>query len=275
MTEKSKEELLEELLAGRQITDELHAQILRYAGKASLVVASQNVAAIVDHRSEYGSSGGIGYWSQVRVFCGSQSQMREWQWRDRYSASNDKPWLSVQGFGAISVVEVDGKMNVELELVNKGGNRKTMFIFDPPKPSTVRKLTEEEKVAFKAKVRAEQARIMERLYELHKLKPLAILKTGEYGSYYEPSVKQSVTRADAGVAAFVTEEQIDCHAGDRQMRHELFVCVAGKSHGVVERKAEDHGYEREGGAFLTILEVEFDHIDINTKRGKQTIAIAV
>jgi anti-sigma regulatory factor (Ser/Thr protein kinase) len=85
-------------------------------------------------------------------------------------------------------------------------------------------------------------------------------------------MKQSEVKAEIGVAAFITEEQIDHRVDDPQMRFEMYVVMAGDEKATC--RAEDHGYVREGGAFLTILEVTADAVTINTKSGKRTITLA-
>ncbi|MEX0999929.1 MAG: hypothetical protein WD000_08230 [Thermodesulfobacteriota bacterium] len=272
---------LDELLGETIVSDELRRQLLNYASYSTIKVANPTVAALVDSRSEYGSTGGSGYWSQVRVFCGSQSDMREWQWRDRYSADKDKPWLSFNKIGEMKVSAEDGKVVVEVELVNnQHGNRTTSFTFNPPQPSAVRTLSVEKQVAFTALVKREEERIMEDLKRLWELKPrmvnphpAPVLGSGDdgYTAYLRPSIKQRVFCPEIGVSAFVTEEQIDHRANDPQIRHELHVLTVGNDK--VQHMAEDHGYDREGGSFLTILEVNEESIAINTKSGKKKIVL--
>ena len=236
-----------------------------------------DVAAVLTSRSEWGSSGGIGYYDQVRVFCGSQADMKEWQWRDRYSASNDKPWLAVHAIGAVKVSKKDNKVNVEVELVNnQHGNRTATYTFDPPKATAVRTLSVDEQATFTAQVEKEVARVMAELNRLHECKPTMVnphpmTMADGYVPYRQPSIKQREFHPEIGIAAFVTEEQIDHRVSDPQIRHELYVLTAGSEK--AERKAEDHGYGREGGAFLTILEIGAERIVINTKSGKATIAL--
>jgi hypothetical protein len=279
---EEQETKLAERLGDIVISDELRRQILPYADNKSLVIASSNVAVVLTSRSEWGSSGGIGKFDQVHVFCGSQADMKEWQWRDRYSASNDKPWLRVDAIGAVEVSEKDDKVEVKVELVNKQyGNRTVTYTFDPPKPTAVRTLSMEEQATFIAQVEKEVARVMAELNRLWECKPQMVasypagmtmpMGTPTYVPYRQPSIKQREFHPEIGVAAFVTEEQIDHRGSDPQIRYELYVLTAGSEK--AERKAEDHGYRREGGAFLTIIEVGPEHIVINTKSGKQTIML--
>lgn len=128
--------------------------------------------------------------------------------------------------------------------------------------------------AFSAKAEEEMARIMEEMKDLHKRKstmPSDMPGGSGYTSYQPPRVKQREFRIDIGVVAFVIEEQIDHRVTDRQMRHELFVLTDKDEK--AERKAEDHGYTRSGGAFLTILDIKRNSITINTKGGKQVIEL--
>jgi len=274
-----KERKLAEKLGGRTISEELRQQIIPYADNKSLVIVSPNIAVVQTFRSEWGSSGGIGYYDQVRVFCGSQSEMREWQWRDRYSASNDKPWLAIDEIGNIKISEGE-KVTVEVELVNKKyGNRTVTFTFDPPKPDTSdtsRKLSEEKQKLFLVKVEEEILKIMNELNRLWECKPKMLnpYSTTRQDSeipYRQPFIKQKEVHPEIGVAAFVTAEQIDHRGTDPQMRYTLFVVTEDNKQ--AEAKAEDHGYEREGGAFLKIIEVTAEHFVINTKEGKKTIKI--
>jgi hypothetical protein len=268
---------LTEKLGDMTISEELRRQILPHANNKSLVVTSSNVAAVLTSRSECGSSGGVGYYSQVRVFCGSQADLKEWQWRDRYSASNDKPWLAVHSIGVVKVSEEDDKVNVEVELVNnQHDNRTATYTFDSPKTTSVRMLTVDEQTTFNTQVEKEVARIMAEHGRLWECKPQMVNQhptsmADSYTSYRQPTIKQREFHPEIGIAAFVIEEQIDHRVSDPQIRHELYVLTAGSEK--AERKAEDHGYGREGGAFLTILEIDREHVVINTKNGKSAITL--
>ncbi|MFA6198141.1 MAG: hypothetical protein WC734_03240 [Patescibacteria group bacterium] len=267
---------LAERFAGVEISDELYAQILKHAVDSTLTISSPNVAAVVTSRSEWGSSGGIGYWSGVRVYYGAQSDHQEWQWRDRYSADNDRPYLSINSLGAITVIETGGKIEITVELKNRTGSRTTTFIFEKKEALPVSTLSTKKQAAFLAVVQSEQQRIMAELERMWGFKPQMIASTpgstSGYRSYQRPNMKQSEVRAELGVAAFITEEQIDHHpGGDPQIRFEMYVLTVGDTKAVC--KAEDHGYGRDGGAFLAILEVTADQVVINTKSGKQTISL--
>ncbi len=258
-----------------EITKELQQQILPYADRKSLVIVNPNVAAVITERSEYGSTGGIGYYDQVRVFCGSQSEMKEWQWRDRYSASNDKPWLGVNSIGEVKVSEKDSNVIVDVELVNgKYENRTVTYTFDTPQSSSIETLSAEDQAKFISLVESEISRVIAELQRLHKLKPkmLSPYATADgYTMYRQPSIKQREFRPAIGIAAFVTEEQIDHRGSDAQIRYKLYVLTVNSKN--AQPIAEDHGYEREGGAFLTIIEVRPESvvISISSKSEKKVI----
>ena len=255
--------------------ENLRRQIMPYVENDSLNIVNSDVAVVITSRSEWGSSGGIGYYDQVRVFCGSQSNMREWQWRDRYSASNDEPNLRIDSIGTVNLSEQDGRVVMEVELVNnKYGNRTTKFVFNSQKTAVMRTLSPEKQSDFSALAEREITRIMAELNQMWECKPRMVsahpMSGDGYISYRRPSVKQKEFRPEIGVAAFVVEEQIDHRGSDPQIRHELYVVTTGEK---AECLAEDHAYNSEGGAFLTILEINLERIVINTKRGKRVIAL--
>jgi hypothetical protein len=212
----------------------------------------------------------------VRVYYGAQSDHQEWQWRDRYSASNDRPYLSIHGLGAITVIENDDNVEIKIELKNRNdSSRSATFIFEKKEVVPVRTLSADEQAKFLATVQSEQQRIMAELERMWGFKsPMVATGPGwpsGYQPYQRPRMKQIEVKAEIGVAAFITEEQIDHRVDDPQMRFEMYVVTAGDEK--AECKAEDHGYVREGGAFLTILEVTADTVTINTKTGKRTISL--
>lgn len=261
-----------ELCGDVVISDALWNQLLRYANRG-LKIVNQDIAIMQDSRSEWGSSGGIGYYDQIRIFCGSQSDMREWQWRDRYSVANDRHDLSIQGIGEVNVSYENNQIAVEIELINdRYGNRFTTFTFDQV-DSVVDSVTlsDKEQVVFLKAVDAEIERILSDLNEFWKRKPQMLCRFGSstgYTAYRRPSIKQKEVCAESGVAAFVIEEQIDHRGSDPQIRYDLFVLKCGVEK--AERLAYDHGYEREGGAFLSIVSLNAKEVVISSKYGTST-----
>ena len=243
-------------------------------GFSNVVAPSPDVVVCVTNRSEYGGSGGIGYFDSVRVYYHGQTQMKEWQWRDRWSASNDRPWLSIHEIGKIDVSVSEGKATVTVEVKNRDprGNRSAVFTFEHKEETTVQTLSESDQQAFTAKVDAEMDRIMAHLNKMWKLKPTMLDLRGNYAAYYQPKVKEQIVRANIGLAVFVTEEQIDARDGHRQMRYELYVMTSEDTQS--RRLAEDHAYEpREGSGVIAIVDVNRDKITINTRHGQRELAV--
>jgi len=242
------------------LTPELQSQLTFTKTGSNIKIVNSAIAVMHGSRSEWGSSGGIGYYAQVRVFYGSQSELKEWQWRDRFDASWDNPRLIVHRIGAVKVLKQANKVAIEIELINDNyGSRTTVFTFDSSKITTNRALSIDEQTAFAVRVNDEKLRIMTEFYKLWECKPR---------DFPMPGIQETEIDLEVGVAAFVIEEQIDCRAGDPQIRRGLYVLTVGKD---IEKKAEDHGYGREGGAFLTIVDVKPEYIIINTKKGKEKI----
>jgi hypothetical protein len=268
---------LDKILGDKVISDKLRHQLTSSSFRMdSLVVENADVAVAQGSRSEYGSTGGVGYFDQVRVFYGDQSKMQEWQWRDRYNARNDRHDLCVHSIGAIKVSEDDNSVSIEVELVNRDrGSRYTTFKFDKSKTQSQHILSASEQAAFQAKTKNEEERVLGDLNAMWKNKGKMLdERSGSYVPYRRPSIKNSECHPEIGVSAFITEEQIDHRVMDPQIRYELHVLTAGKDK--VVTLAEDHGYDKgDGGAFITIVELTQDHIIINTKGGKQTIALDV
>jgi len=273
---------LNERLGKTKISDELRQQILPFVDRETLKIVNSEIGAVVDSRSEYGSSGGIGYWDQIRVFCGAQSQMQEWQWRDRYSARNDKPWNRINGIGKVKVSEKDNKTVVEVELLNeKHSNRTAWLTFDKPK-AAAKKLSAKQQTEFVAKAESEMARVLEGLEKLWECKPQMLadypagmtmpMGTPSYVAYRRPSIKEKSVRSDLGVAVFITQEQIDHRGSDPQFRYELHLLKHGQETAHV--LFEDHSYEkREGSAVIALVNLNPAEIEINTRHGKQVVKL--
>ena len=263
---------------GQEIADDLRDQLISASGEIRLV--NPSLAVVKGRRLEYGSSGGIGYWDQVTVLYGSQRQLQEWNWRDRYSAGNDKPWLAVESIGDVTTKERDGEVVVSVELVNsRHKNRTASFSFDHNNLATVAKLSEEEKADFLLHVEKEKNMLMAELAlgwakkdAMPNPRPMSSV-VDRYVSYRQPSIRQTEVSPEFGLAAFVVEEQIDHRGSDPQFRHQLRVLVAGSEESMIV--TDDHGYESDGGALLEILSLEKEGIIINTKTGVRMVPAGV
>lgn len=271
--EQRKIAALAQRLGGKTVSPELSRQITKFADNKSLVVVDGDVALVVTGRN-ITSSAGVGYVDQVQCFYGSQSLMQEWQWRDCYSERNDRRYLQVYGLGEVKVFEKGTKVVVEVVLLNKDhGNRSATFEFTKLEPKVVTTpaptLALDEQAIFSAKVEKESLRIMTELEHLWECKPqMAPDGPGQgYHAYARPALCQQVVRPEIGVAAFVTEEQIDHRVNLAQMRREVYVV---KADGTVKCVAEDHSW---GAASLTLSDVAHNEIVICLATGSQTIKI--
>ncbi len=279
---EKKEVQLTKLLNGRKISNALKEQILEYVDNQTLKIVNKDLAVVVCSRSEWGSSGGVGYFSQVKVFYGSKSKMAEWQYRDRYSAEKDKPWLEVDEIGDVKIEKKDQAIIVEVELINhRYRSRMTQFQFDIIKNPPVSKLSKAEQKKFLARVEEEIQKVMIEYQKLWELKPQMLPSLsgmgGIYGAgggyipYRQPYLKEKKVRADLGIAAFIVEEQIDHRVSDAQIRYNLYVFTPQIPE--AELLFKDHGYTSEGGAFLTIVAIEPGKVLIRSKAGEKEIFI--
>ncbi|KKS30466.1 MAG: hypothetical protein UV60_C0008G0028 [Parcubacteria group bacterium GW2011_GWA2_43_11] len=145
------------------------------------------------------------------------------------------------------------------------------------KTTSIRILSSEEQALFFIQAERNIAHVMRMLNQYfwkHKpkmLNPRSVSAADRYISYRRPRIKQQVSRPEIGVSAFVTVEQINHWRGEPQLQYYLYVLTARS--GVPERKVVDQGYELEGDATISILEVEQEYIVINTKSGKMTILL--
>lgn len=276
---------LDEMLGGVSLSSPLRHFLLGImAEKAieNLKVVDPDFAVAQTSRSEWGGSGGIGYYDQIRVYYHGQTSIQEWQWRDRWSASNDRPSLQVHGIGQVKLeVAKDDKVEVSVELINnKYSNRTAVYFFKKASPPAIPSLDENARRAFLDKLCRCKDNLVRESKLLWRLKPqmladysgLSVIPSGSpaYVNYREPKIKQLVSRPEWGVAAFVLEEQIDHRGSDPQMRYELNLVTPADCRQVLE----DHAYEkREGSALISIIDLQPGRIEINTRSGKRVIKI--
>jgi len=260
---------LNKLLDGREITPELERQVTSYLGNNSLQIISPDVAVVITERSDYARGSCIAYYDQVRVFYGDKSKMKEWQWRDHSGTCHN--WLRVEEVRNVEVREAGEKVHV---VVNG-----TTYTFDvlTKDSSTPQTLSLEDQATFSTLLESAQNGIMEELNRFWECKGKMLasypavsvpVTSPTYVRYTRPSIKQTVAHLEIGIAAFVTEEQIDHRLTDPAFRHELFILSAG---GVARCKFEDQGYVSNGGALITILSLRSEEVDISVKGVKKTI----
>jgi hypothetical protein len=246
-----------------------------------LKVIAPDIAVFRTDRSEWGGSGGIGKFHQVNVYYKGQVEMQEWQWRDRWSASNDKPWNYIGGFGEVSIEKNGEVVRAKVELPNNEyGNRTATFNFRNLEMA-VELLTAEDQKVFAVKVEKAVENLLVEKMRLWEAKPqmMARYPAGSrmpagmpsYVGYKQPWVKEKQIFPDQGIAAFVLEEQIDHHCDVAQMRYELYVFKSKEAE--MKRLYEDNAYENEGSAVISIVQLNQDAIIINCRAGKKTIKL--
>jgi len=272
-----------------EISDDLKGYLLSIInGIDGLKVIAPDIAVYHTSRSEHGTTGGVAYFDQANVYYFGQTQMQEWQWRDRYSASKDRHDLRFSEFGEIEATEKDEQVVIQVELINKEyRNRSVTFKFNRVKEvAPVKTLTDEEQKEFSARVKSEVEKVMAEKIRLWELKPQMLfgnrlpngmsisvpIPMSSSTPYRQPSVKDSVAHIELGVAAFVVEEQIDHRGSDPQMRYELYVYKHGDE--TAKIVDEDHGYEKDGGAMLNLISLAQNSVTFSTSRGGvKTVAI--
>lgn len=247
----------------------------------ALKIVAPDIAVFRTDRSEWGGSGGIGKFHQANVYYKGQVEMQEWQWRDRWSASNDKPWNYIGGFGKVDIKK-NGEVVMKVELLNNNGNRTATFRFQNLNlEKAIEHLSDEEQKLYSAKVEEIVNNLIAEKMRLWEVKPQMMARypagarmpagTPSYVGYKQPWVKEKQVFPDRGIAAFVLEEQIDHRCDIAQMRYELYVFKGKEAE--MQRLYEDHAYENEGSAVIGLVQLNQDAIIINSRAGKKTIKI--
>ena len=143
--------------------------------------------------------------------------------------------------------------------------------------TTIKTLSTDEQATFIAQAEKEVTRVMRELKQYFwerkpKMENLRSKSTHDrYISYRQPTIRQQVLRPEIGVLAFVTEEQIDHWANERQFQYYLYVFTFGSRESVP--KIVDQGFVLAGGATIPILKVEQKLIVASTKHGEVTIVL--
>jgi hypothetical protein len=276
---------INKMLEGQNVSETLRSFLVRQAesgkGISFLKIITPDVAVIKSSRSEWGGSGGIGYFDQVRAYFHGQTAMQEWQWRDRYSERNDRHDLCVQGFGDVTITEEDDRVSVKVVLENRSyRNRTASFYFKRVKQSAEAVLSKKQQKAFSAKFNQAKEEVLADLERLYKCKPQMLANyagvhsipfgSPAYVAYQVPRIKQEEVRPEFGIGAFVSIEQIDHHGKDPQLRYELYVVDKSSSRVLLE----DHSYEKEeGSALIAIIDLSRNEIVVNTRGGKRALKI--
>jgi len=248
----------------------------------SLKVIDPDAVVCKSGRSEWGNSGGIGYFSQAIMICHGERKTQEWCYRDRYDERKDRWDLDIHGIGRIETRQEADQLKFKIELLNgKDGKRWTEFSFAAITKPQTQLLSADEHAAFAVKVEQEIGRMMTDLEKSWERQPQMRPYYGDQPMslpsgmpqevpYNRPNVKQKSIPTGLGLAAFVLEVQIDHFISDAQVRYEVY--VMGHQDLQAKQVFEDHSYERrEGSALVTITNLNPAGIELNTRNGKRTI----
>jgi hypothetical protein len=240
-------------------------------------IINPDTIAVVSGRSEWGSSGGVGYYSQAVMIFQGQSETKEWCYRDRYDSRKDNWNLCIEKIGQIKPAQNGEKITFSVELLNKDKSRWTEFNFTlKHEPVNVGALSAEDQSAFQdlveeaiqnlLKVKGErwlgQPEMLRYSEEPRQLLP------GEsiYVKYEKPSLQQKVIHEQVGIAAFVLVEQIDHRVSDPQLRYELYSVKFGSQEPIL--LSEDHSYDRaEGNAMISVIDLNSQEVKVRTRKG--------
>ncbi len=243
---------------------------------SGLTVVSPDLVIAHGERHSYGGSGGVAMYSDVRVWYKGQVAHKEWQWRDSRSASNDRPNLFINGIGHVKTKTKDGNVEINIELLNRnGGNRHTTFTFTEVEAVIPVTLSVADQAAFKVAFEKETERVLGRLNKMWELKPpMTNTPSGHPTAYYHPQIKERMVNAPQGVAAFITEEQVDHMSDQRQLSRELYVMKTADT--TAKRLHQVSGSYAKGGGnvILSLIEVTSEKVVIGTLDGQQAITLS-
>jgi hypothetical protein len=275
---KERENRINSIIGEQEISDSLRKLLFGLKEIIQQVkMVDPDIALVYTDRSDWSGGAGTAYFDQVTCFYYDQKERREWQWRDKYSASNDRWDLRICGFGK---VEIKNHI-VRIELLNKWhGNRWTEFKFNPPKPVTKTKQRSKEDVEAHQEVYDNtKAKVMEEKTQLWELKPEMLASTGNfvtggntgYCRYAGPFVDQEFKRPEICRSAFIAREQIDHRGSVPQMRFELYLIKDTTTKMIWE--THFYAYPEVKNDFINIVELSETTMEIETADGKKTLRL--
>lgn len=264
-----------------QLSDSLLAYLVNLEPEIVHIVDS-NLAVAKKPRSEYGGSGGCGYYDQLHVYFRGQTIMKEFMWRDRYSAANDRPYLSINSIDNVGIQENEDIVNIIVTVSNGYGSRNVSFELEN-KPVSMSVLTAEQLDEFESRVNQQIDKILidREPGELRLMVETTVNHNNrrnkktpsifDEAAYKTSSLKQKVINPVCGVAAFVTEEQIGHQGDDRQMMFSLYVMKDGMEE--ADLLLRDSAYQRreKRSGLIAISNLMPDAVSVSTDSGPMTI----
>lgn len=279
---KVKRDFPELLEYARKLGDEANIKDVDFENK---------VATFLGGRSEWGSSGGTGLWSKVIVFAEGQDQEKEFQYRDRYSASKDDWAYNFNDLKIESVKNEDGKLTITIDAKSgEKSTKKVNFEFEEKNQGSERDvLPMENQIEFQGKVDEYIANLLSEKAEKIKGKTHFDKMNGGYSEWKQPYVKELKIDAEHGIAVFSVIENIDYGSPVEldmpQNRCELYLAEYGKDVKEIDRdhayvvNVEHQSYERVknsdsyGDPTMMSIKIKGDKITYSGRGGKKEYLI--
>jgi len=201
--------------------------------------------AYVDERSEYGSSGGVGRFSQVVLWADGKEYKKEYQYRDRYSESNDDYKFNFREVKIKSVEKQGDSLHVEIEAIpgKSYGSTNVEFKAVETNTETLPELSDNDFEEFEDSVQSQIDDILEKKAAKHEGMTHFDRDIGHHVEWEKPQVIDKVINKE-GFAAFVVNETIDygspIDTAMPQVRSELYVMKQGDQKPT--EVAQDHKY---------------------------------
>jgi len=203
-------------------------------------------AVFLGGRSEYGSSGGIGYFSKVIVFAEGEDQEKEFQYRDRYSASKDNWNYQFSDLKIKKVDEEGDKTKISISAIaGKGNSTNVDFQFEKKTKAVEQKekLSLDEQMDFRNQIDDFIQNILSEKASKIKGNTHFDKMNGGYSSWNQPKLQELKIDAENGTAVFSVIENIGYGSPVEidmpQNRCELYLAQYGKE---IQEIARDHAY---------------------------------
>jgi hypothetical protein len=230
--------------------------------------------AYLDGRSEWGSSGGTALYSQVRLWVRGNEYSKEFQYRDRYSGTNDNYAYEFRSVKILKVEKEKENLHVLIEAIpgqEKFHSTKVEFNVElSTKAESLPEATPDQQrefLSFFEKIKAEKMAGLTKFNGQYFRKPVFNGDTSSgYSPYPQPTISCSELKPNLLTGAFVIKETIDHRVDDLQKRYTLYLVVGETCLEVYE----DHAYEiGEGDASIFGLKISEDKIFFSTRGGRK------
>lgn len=238
------------------------------------VLVSPEVAVIASSRADYSGVHGVPKWSSLRFVYLDEVKFKEWQYSDAYSHHNNRWDLLIRGFEKVTMEEVDGKIiiSAEVKAAVDYPNRTVKHSF-PVKDSeaiTSSLINEEEVEKLEKQFQDEVARLKEWIMKIWEQNTHTMPTPHGHVPYRQPRIKGSSLNKGCGIGIFITEEQIDFHFNDPQMKQEAYIVRLGEKARMIHQES---AYLSQGSPDITVISIEKDKVVLGTERGSFEIRV--